>query len=98
MHFLKNIFKKLIQLFSNKEEDSKAYKYVKLERNSKCYCKSEKKYKHCHLKINGKKGLVALKKIDDKGNEKIELFYADKVNIKVKNTFSPIDVSMAGSD
>lgn len=101
--FLSIFFPKLKSLIREELID---YEYVDMERNSKCYCNSWKKYKHCHLVKNEKKNKVAFRRLDNKGNEKVIVISKraarktkgiSGTNIKVKNTFSEIDVALGAS-
>ena len=67
-----------------------------LERNSLCYCKNGKKYKNCHLKIDEKEGLVAIKIPENeiqliKRGEYDQLKGVTNQNPKIKNTYSNIE-------
>lgn len=97
--FLSIFFPKLRKRVSESLSDNE---YIDIERNSKCYCDSGKKYKQCHLIKNERKNKVALKQIEKSGNEKIVIVNKIKAsklkgnseaNIGVKNTFSEIDVA-----
>jgi SEC-C motif len=97
--FLSIFFPRLRRRVSESISDNK---YIEIERNSKCYCESGKKYKHCHLAKNERKNKVALKQIEMSGNEKIVILSKIKASklkgnsetsIGVKNTFSEIDVA-----
>ena len=85
------------------EFDNTEFKYVDIERNSKCYCKSGKKYKHCHLVKNEKGKKVALRQIDKDGNEKVIVLDKREANrlkgifkpkVEVQNTYSEIEVGL----
>jgi hypothetical protein len=83
--------------------DQNKYSYAEIERNSKCYCQSGEKYKHCHLIINQKHNEHALIQIDKFGNKKVVVFnknVADKlkgktdVDIELDETFSEMQVGL----
>lgn len=102
--FLSVIFPKLRKTL---KEDSEQYTYRKIPGNSECYCKSGLKYKHCHLKINEKKGKVALIKTDKNKSQKIVLHDKGKAEsllkrnyrskIEVQNTYDEIHVFLGSS-
>ncbi len=56
-----NLLNPLLNLFRSEAED---FYYVKLERNEKCYCNSDKKYKSCHYPKHAKSSRRAVRKID----------------------------------
>ncbi len=84
-------------LNKTKGDRQKEYKYENIGRNSSCYCNSGKKYKHCHLIKNEKKGKVAVKYWDSKGIERVKIFTKQKFNIEVKNTYTEIEVGMGAN-
>lgn len=101
--FLSIIFPRLKKTI---KEGMIEYEYKEIERNSTCYCKSGKKYKHCHLIINETHKEVALRQIDKNGKESIIVVDKKEVDgikgiiatkIEVKNTFSEVDIAICAN-
>lgn len=86
------IIKRLRTLFSKLDEKD----YIEIGRNESCYCKSGKKYKHCHLSLLERKGKIALFEIDRKtGARRIKIYSKRKYNgisTRFKTTLRGVDV------
>ncbi|MEM6737286.1 MAG: SEC-C domain-containing protein [Bacteroidota bacterium] len=108
--FSRFIYGVLYMLFPSLRKERKAViKYDRLEelnRNEKCYCGSDLKYKRCHSALNEDANEIAVKlyfkgkavgiKILPKA-EYNELKGVKKSEIEVKNTFSNIEVGLGSS-
>lgn len=68
------IIKQLRKLFANLDDKD----YIEIGRNESCYCKSSKKFKHCHLSQLEKKGKIALYEIDRKTGERRIKIYSER--------------------
>lgn len=82
----------LHRLFKNIDSQD----YVEIGRNESCYCKSGKKFKHCHFISLENKGKIALWEIDrETGNRKIKIYSKRKykgLTIRTKTTLRGVDV------
>jgi hypothetical protein len=100
---INNILTRLLIVLSPRlgsaiNQDSKNRTYYEIGRNSKCYCESGKKYKHCHLLLNEKKGKKAVFYIDSNGEKKVKTFKGTNLNIPVQNTFNETDIGVAAGN
>lgn len=80
--------------------------YEKLKETEKCYCKSNKMYRHCHLNENKKNHLVAYKVFSDTNAQKYKIKILSKTQRKnlgvdnpyiekpTLNSINEIDVTM----
>lgn len=70
--------------------------YIEIGRNESCYCKSGKKFKHCHFNSLENKGKIALWEIDrETGNRKLKIYSKRKfkgLTIRFKTTLRGDDV------
>jgi len=89
INFIINFLHKRLSSFNTK-------KYIEIGRNDICYCKSRKKFKHCHLNPLEKKGRIALYEIDtNTGVQKLKIYSKRKyqgTSTRFKTLLRGIDV------
>lgn len=89
LNFIITQWRKFFENLDNKD-------YIEIGRNESCYCKSGKKFKHCHLRLLQIKGKIALHEINRKTGERRIKIYSERkykgITTRFKTTLRGVDV------